>query len=58
MKLEPRNITLLEGAHVRKIILARASDGSSYVAAGVEYEKDGKVQVITACREVIVSAGG
>ncbi|KAL2134909.1 hypothetical protein VTI74DRAFT_10401 [Chaetomium olivicolor] len=49
------NLTLWTGLSVAKILFDKTPDGA--VATGVQYTKDGKIQTVSARKEVILSAG-
>ncbi|KAA1470110.1 alcohol oxidase [Dentipellis sp. KUC8613] len=52
------NLVLIDQAHVTRVVLEPAADGSGdFVATGVEFVRKGEKAVVAAQREVVVSAG-
>lgn len=52
-----KNLRVVTGALVRRIVFGESGEGEEAVAKGVEYEVDGKVHEIGVRREVVLSAG-
>lgn len=51
------NLSVLTGAEVREVLLARGSDAAEWKAEGVRFVCNGSEYSISASREVIISAG-
>ncbi|KAG9010115.1 hypothetical protein FRB93_004777 [Tulasnella sp. JGI-2019a] len=56
-RIKPENVTLFQGAHVRKITFKSASNGSTRIAKAVEFEQNGEIKIVAASIEVILCAG-
>ncbi|KAI0737717.1 GMC oxidoreductase [Daedaleopsis nitida] len=51
------NLKILTEAYVTKVLLSKGTEGQ-VVATGVEFEHGGKIHVVNARKEVLLSAGG
>ncbi|KAJ7131768.1 alcohol oxidase [Mycena crocata] len=54
---EKPNLVVLTGAHATRILFSQRNEEPDLVASGVEYIKDGQLQIVSAKSEVLLCAG-